>query len=70
MVTQNALKVATPSMRELAEETGITYSTLRAWSAGARAPHAAHTASLAKALRTRAAKLQELAAELEQAGEE
>jgi transcriptional regulator with XRE-family HTH domain len=71
MVAQNALKAATPSMRELAEETGLTYSTLRAWSAGARIPSAAHASTLARALKARAAKLEALAAELERAaGEE
>lgn len=65
MTVQNALKVATPSMRELAEEVGITYSTLRAWSAGNRMPSEDGAAALAKALRRRAKKLTKLAQQLE-----
>jgi hypothetical protein len=67
MTAQAALKAATPSMRELSEETGIRYSTLRAWSAGARIPSAEHVATLASALRRRANRLQEMAGELERA---
>jgi hypothetical protein len=67
VTTQHALKTATPSMRELAEEAGLTYSTLRAWSAGNRSPSAEHVRALARALKNRAARLQELAEELDKA---
>lgn len=69
MVAQTALKTVTPSMREIAEEAGIAYSTLRAWSAGNRFPSPEGRAALAKALRRRAGVLEELAGELEGAAE-
>ncbi|HUG00624.1 MAG TPA: hypothetical protein VML95_02040 [Longimicrobiales bacterium] len=56
-------------MREIAEEAGIAYSTLRAWSAGNRFPSPEGRAALAKALRRRAGVLEELAGELEGAAE-
>lgn len=65
MIMQAALKAATPSMRELADETGLRYSTMRSWSAGIRVPSPENARSVAKILRQRAALLAQLADDLE-----
>jgi transcriptional regulator with XRE-family HTH domain len=69
VIMQRALKLATPSLRQLAEETGITYASLKAWSAGHRTPNAENANIVADALKARAAALAELAERLRRAAE-
>jgi transcriptional regulator with XRE-family HTH domain len=61
-VTKKAMQAVAPSLRQLAEDEGLSYSTLKAWSAGVRTPD---TEKLAKVLRKRARLLERLAGELE-----
>jgi transcriptional regulator with XRE-family HTH domain len=71
VIVQRALRDGTFSMRELAEESGLSYAALRAWSAGDRTPQPESLRNLASGLRRRMEMLGELAAELEKAaGEE
>jgi hypothetical protein len=65
MVTQKALRAVAPSLRQLAEDEGLPYTTLKAWSAGVRSPEAGSVDKLTALLRRRAAKLEKLAAELD-----
>jgi len=70
VTTQRALRALAPSLRQLADETGLSYSTLKAWSAGHRTPHDDHLRALADVLASRADELHELAEALRQeAGE-
>lgn len=69
MTIQKVLGAAPFSLRDLAEEIGGSYGTLREWARGARTPSDDNVHRIAAGLRARAAKLEELAAELEQAGE-
>lgn len=64
MSAQEAIQAATPSMRDLAEKTGIKYSTLRAWSAGHRIPSTDGAIKLADELERRCGRLSALAGEL------
>jgi transcriptional regulator with XRE-family HTH domain len=63
-MTQKALRALTPSLRQVAEETGLSYSTLKAWSAGERTPRGDHLARIAEYLEGRAGELRELATAL------
>ena len=67
MVMQKLLRAATPSLRELAEECGIPYSTLKAWSSGARVPSQEGARIVIDAVRERSRRLAELADRLERA---
>jgi transcriptional regulator with XRE-family HTH domain len=53
-------------MRELSEEAGISYNTLRSWVSGRRSPSDQGLIALADALDERSRRLQELAEELRQ----
>jgi len=64
VTTQKALRALAPSLRQLAEETGLSYSTLKAWSAGHRTPHAEHLHALADILDRRSDQFVVLAREL------
>lgn len=70
MTVRDALRAATPSMRDLAEETGIVYSTLRAWSAGNRTPSPEGLRRLADELDRRGSELGELAGDLRDAADQ
>lgn len=71
VIVQRALKEGPFAMRQLAEESGLSYAALRAWSAGDRTPQPESLRQLAAGLRKRGEQLGELANELEKAaGEE
>jgi len=68
-VLAKVLDYAAPSLKELAAEAGITWFAIRQYRRGQRTAPPAVVQRLAKALRARGGKLQQLAAELErQAG--
>lgn len=70
MVTQDALQALAPSLRQIADDTGFSYATLRAWSSGARTPSPENLARLADALERRGGELSKLAEALRrEAGE-
>jgi transcriptional regulator with XRE-family HTH domain len=63
------LDAVAPTLREVAREAGISYEAIRSYRKGLRSPPAAVIRRLAKALRARGGKLQQLADQLErQAG--
>jgi transcriptional regulator with XRE-family HTH domain len=65
----NVLDFAAPTLREIAAQAGISYHAIRQYRLGERTPPPAVIRRLAKALRTRGGKLQQLADQLErQAG--
>lgn len=64
---QKVLQGAPFSMRDWAEEAGVSYPAFRSWAYGKRMPPPEKVQSLADTLRARAAKLEVLAEELEQA---
>ena len=67
---QEALKVATGSLQEIAEAAGVSYDTLWAWSNGRRNPTPENLAKLADALERRGGELVKLADALrKEAGE-
>ena len=70
MLVKKALREGPFSMREFADAEGMSYGVMRAWSTGRRTPEPANLSKLAEGLRRRAAALQALAAELEQAAGE
>jgi transcriptional regulator with XRE-family HTH domain len=57
------------SMRQLAEEAGVGYALVRAWSIGRRAPLPEAMLKVAGVLRSRGERLMELAQEIEDAVE-
>jgi hypothetical protein len=65
MVTKKALRALAPSLRQLAEDEGVPYATLKAWSAGIRVPEADSMDKLTAVLRKRAKLLERLAVDLE-----
>lgn len=65
MAVQNVLQQAPLTMRQLAEEAGVSYGALRGWAIGRRVPDAESVERLGSALRRRAERLQELAKQLE-----
>lgn len=67
MIAQKAIEAATPSMRQLAEQAGVNYSTLKAWSAGIRNPSPENARKLADALRQQGGEVSQLAEELKDA---
>ena len=70
MVVQQALERAPFSMRQLATASGLSYATLRAWSARAPvAPQPDSMRKLAAGLRKRSEELAELAREVEGAAD-
>lgn len=64
---RKALKAATPTLRQLAEDAGVTYSAVRLYVRGKRTPDSNVLARLVKALRARSGRLAKLADELEAA---
>lgn len=70
VVTQKALRALAPSLRQLAQETGLSYSTLKAWSSGHRTPHGDHLRALADLLEQRSTQFRDLAGELRREAEE
>ncbi len=67
MLVQRVLREGTFSMRELAKESRLSYGTLRAWAAGVRTPEGESLGKLSEGLRARAARLVELADQLDKA---
>lgn len=60
------LAALTPSVRELARETHVTYASLYAWAAGRRSPTSVNLRRLADVAERRARQLMSLAGELRQ----
>jgi transcriptional regulator with XRE-family HTH domain len=69
MVVRRVLDEAPFSMRQLAEESGLSHDAIRSWAAERRTPRADNLRHLAEALAKRAALLGELARELHQAAD-
>lgn len=67
LVIRRALKEGRFAMRQLAEDSGLSYASLRAWSAGDRVPQPESLRQLAAGLRKRCDVLRKLADELEKA---
>jgi len=63
---ERVLDQATFTMRQVAELAGVTYTTVRRWKTRTRVPDADSRRRLASAFRKHAARLQELARELEE----
>jgi transcriptional regulator with XRE-family HTH domain len=61
------LDAATPTLRDIAREAGISYHAIRRYREGARTPHPAVLRKLALALRARGGKLAQWAKALEAA---
>jgi transcriptional regulator with XRE-family HTH domain len=61
---QRVLDEAPFSMRQLAEEAGLSYDAIRSWAADRRTPRLENLEHLAAALRQRASRLDDLAAEI------
>lgn len=71
VIVQRALRDAPFAMRQWAEDSGLSYGALRAWSSGDRIPQPESLRQLAVGLRKRQAALGRLAEELERiAGQE
>jgi transcriptional regulator with XRE-family HTH domain len=64
MLIQRVLEEGPFSMRQLAEESGLSYDTVRAWAASRRTPREENLLQLAAALDQRGGNLRKLAAEL------
>lgn len=65
-----ALRIVMGNLQELAEESGVSYATLRAWADDRRNPSPENLARLADALERRGGELVELAERLrEEVGE-
>lgn len=67
MLIQRILDEGPFSMRQLAEESGLSYDALRSWAADRRTPQTGSLHQLAGGLEARADKLRELARELRSA---
>lgn len=61
---QRVLDEAPFSMRQLAEEAGISYDAIRSWAADRRTPRPENLEQLAEALERRGARLQKIAEEV------
>ncbi len=66
MIAQ-ALRVTLGNLKELADEVGVSYASIRAWADGRRNPTPENLAALADALERRGGELQEIAKRLRQA---
>jgi len=66
---RKGLKLAIPTLRDLAREVGVSYASMRAYVRGSRIPGPEVMRRLVKALRGRGAELAKLADELERAAE-
>ena len=69
MLIQRVLNEGPFSMRQLAEQAGLSYDALRSWAADRRTPRPDNLKQLAATLRTRGKHLSELASELDAAVE-
>ncbi|HEV2132000.1 MAG TPA: helix-turn-helix transcriptional regulator [Longimicrobiaceae bacterium] len=71
MIAQQVLGEAGVSLRQLAEDSGVNYGTLRVWAVGKRNPQPENLRQIAAGLRERGKRLDKLAEKLERAaGEE
>ncbi len=66
---RKGLKLAVPTLRELAHEVGVSHASMRSYVTGARFPSPKVLDRLVNALRGRGAQLTKLADELERAAE-
>lgn len=64
MRVQRVLEGAAFTMRQVAENAGVSYVTVRQWKSGRRVPDAENRDRLAEAFEKHAARLRELAGEL------
>lgn len=69
MFVQKALREGPFSMRELADDEGLSYGVVRSWSMGRRTPEPENLRKLAAAFDARAERLRQLAQELRSAAE-
>ena len=69
MMVKTALKNGPFSMRQLADEPGLSYAALRAWAAGVRTPEPESLQKIADGFEHRAEVLKELAEQLRRAAE-
>lgn len=69
MLVRETIAESAVGMRQLAEDAGVSYQTVRAWASGVRVPTPESLQRLAEGLRRRAAILEELANQLEEASE-
>lgn len=70
MFIQRVLDEAPFSMRQIAEEAGISYDAIRSWATDRRTPRPESLEQLAAAMERRGLRLHEMAAELRQVAEE
>ena len=70
MTVKNLLKQAPFTMRHLAEEAGVSYAALRGWAMGRRLPDPDSRARVSAALRRHAARLAQLADQLDASARE
>ena len=68
MIAQ-ALRVTMGNLKELADEVGVSYASIRSWADGRRNPSPENLAALADALERRGGELQEFAKQLRDATE-
>jgi len=66
---RKGLKLAVPTLRDLANEVGVSHASMRAYVTGARMPSPEVLQRIVRALRSRGAQLAKLADELERAAE-
>lgn len=64
MMIQRVLDDAPFSMRQIAEEAGVSYDAVRSWATNRRTPRTENLLQLSDALRQRSVRLEALAAEL------
>jgi transcriptional regulator with XRE-family HTH domain len=64
---RKGLKLAIPTLRDLAHEVGVSYASMRAYVRGSRIPSDDVMPRLVKALRARGVRIAKLADELERA---
>lgn len=73
-MVETALKLMSPSLKEIHEDLGgsdvLSYSSVRAWRAGDRTPSAEHIQRLAELAERQASQLFKVAAKLESSAEE
>lgn len=69
-LVQRVLRDGPFSMRQLADDAGLSYGVLRAWAIGRRTPTPENLARIARGFERRAEKLHQLAAELTDVADE
>lgn len=70
VIAQSVLEESGVTLRQLAEDAGLNYGTLRVWARGKRNPQPENLRQIAEGLRVRSARLTELAGKIERAGSE